>query len=575
MKADLFLFGFIILLMPLSAISQPYTPQQYDVVIDEIMADPSPQVALPANEWIELKNTSGGVINLSGWKIGSASGQSGPMPGFALLPGGFVILCATSATTVMAPFGTAIGIPAFPSIDNVAGVLYLKSPQNRLIHSVNYNNGGYRNELKKKGGWTLEMIDTHNPCSGNSNWIASTDARGGSPGSKNSVDGINADKNAPRLLRAYPTDSMHLTLVFDEPLDSSAVVKPVNFTISDGIGNPANIVAVSPLFDRIILELNTALLRRKVYNITVANITDCAGNIVRSKNFARVGIPEIAASKNIIINEILFNPIPAATDYVEIYNNSDKIIDLKQTYIANRNGSNTISSMAQLSGESYLLFPKDFMVVTENVSEVKAAYITQNAEAFIEIAAMPVFNDDKGTALLLNAQGEIADELSYNSNWHFKLINNPEGVSLERIDYNAPTQSADNWHSAATAAGYGTPGFRNSQHTINEHIPDEIKLSPEIVSPDNDGQDDFATLDYNFPSTGYVANITIFDASGRPVRFLKRNALCGTSGSFRWDGLGEKARQLSIGIYIVFTEVFNLAGNRKQFKNAIVLARRN
>ena len=43
-----------------------YTPKQYDIVIDEIMADPTPQVALPNNEWIELKNTTAFPINLSG-----------------------------------------------------------------------------------------------------------------------------------------------------------------------------------------------------------------------------------------------------------------------------------------------------------------------------------------------------------------------------------------------------------------------------------------------------------------------------------------------------------------------------
>ena len=150
-----------------------------------------------------------------------------------------------------------------------------------------------------------------------------------------------------------------------------------------------------------------------------------------------------------------------------------------------------------------------------------------------------------------------------------------EGVALERIDYNSPTQSQDNWHSAATSAGYGTPTYKNSQYRLNDGVQGEIKLSPEIVSPDNDGQDDFATLEYNFPEPGYVANITIFNASGRPVRYLQRNALCGTKGSFRWDGLGEKSQQLATGVYIAFTEVFNLKGNRKQFKNAIVLARRN
>ena len=110
---------------------------------------------------------------------------------------------------------------------------------------------------------------------------------------------------------------------------------------------------------------------------------------------------------------------------------------------------------------------------------------------------------------------------------------------------------------------------------MNAAVQGDVKLSPEIVSPDNDGQDDFANIDYNFPEPGYVANITIFDAQGRPVRYLQRNALCGTSGNFRWDGLGEKSQRLATGVYIVFTEVFNLKGTGKQFKTAIVLARRN
>ena len=215
------------------------------------------------------------------------------------------------------------------------------------------------------------------------------------------------------------------------------------------------------------------------------------------------------------------------------------------------------------------------MVITEDPSIVKRDFITKNMDAFVTVPSMPSFNDDKGNVIILNAQGNITDELVYDEKWHFKLIDNREGVALERIDYNAPTPQADNWHSAATSVGYGTPGYKNSQYKINDGVQGEVTVTPEIFSPDNDGIDDFATLNYSFPSTGYIANITVFDAAGRVVHYLQRNALCGIKGNFRWDGLGEKNQKLPVGIYIIYTEIFNLQGKKKQFKNIIVLARRN
>ena len=552
-----------------------YTPQQYDIVIDEIIADPTPQVSLPNAEWIELKNTTAFPINLQGWKIGDISGLSGGMPNFILRPDSFVIVCTGSAVPALAAFGTTISVSSFPSLDNNGELLYLRDATGRLIHSVNYSINWYQNELKKDGGWTLEMIDTKNPCSGFSNWKASTDTRGGTPGKKNAVDGVNADQAAPKLLRAYASDSLNITLVFDEPLDSLKAATAASYSIGDGIGIPSNAVTVSPGFDKVNLKLATALARNKVYTVTASAVTDCVGNAISSSNTARVGLSEVADSLSIVINEILFNPPSAGSDYVEIYNRSNKIIDLKQTYIANRNTTGIVSSIAQLSAAPYLLFPEDFMVITENVDWVKSSFITKNPGAFITIATMPSFNDDAGEVIILNAQGNITDELKYTDKWHFKLLDNKEGVALERIDYNASTQSQDNWHSAATNVNYGTPTYKNSQFRINDGVQGEVKLSPEIVSPDNDGHDDFATIDYSFPESGNVASITIFDASGRPVRYLQRNALCGTSGSFRWDGLGEKNQQLATGVYVVFTEVFNLNGKKKHFKTPIVVARKN
>jgi flagellar hook assembly protein FlgD len=90
-----------------------------------------------------------------------------------------------------------------------------------------------------------------------------------------------------------------------------------------------------------------------------------------------------------------------------------------------------------------------------------------------------------------------------------------------------------------------------------------------------DGTDDILTISFRFPETGYVMNITVYNAGGRPVKALQRNAISSQQGNFRWDGLNDKLQQLPLGPYVIFTEVFNLQGKVKRFKNQVVLARRN
>ncbi|MDQ6761425.1 MAG: lamin tail domain-containing protein, partial [Bacteroidota bacterium] len=139
-----------------------YTPQQYDVVIDELMADPTPQVGLPNNEWVELRNTSSFAINLQGWRLADATGQTGPIPNYLLQPDSFVIVCTGAAVPALTPFGNVISVTSFPSLDNDGDLISLFSSTGKTIHAVQYASAWYQNELKKDGGWTLEMVDTKN-----------------------------------------------------------------------------------------------------------------------------------------------------------------------------------------------------------------------------------------------------------------------------------------------------------------------------------------------------------------------------------------------------------------------------
>ncbi len=547
----------------------------YDIVIDEIMADPSPPIGLPNTEFVELKNTSTTAINLLGWNFGDAGTVATIRSNYILQPDSFVLLCPNSAVAALTAFGATIGVSNFPSLNNDGEQIWLRSNQGNIIHAVNYSASWYQNALKKDGGWTLEMIDTKNPCSGISNWVASTHSNGGTPGTINAVNNINQDLQPPALLWAFAMDSLHVTLVFDEPVDSVQAANQSHYSISDGIGSPQWAKATLPMFNNVILQLPTVMERNKVYEIRSRDIADCAGNAIAGNHTVKLGwANKFIDSFNLVINEILFNPRPDGVDYVEIYNRSHLIFDLKDCFIANRGSDNMIGSIQRVCSESRLIFPQEYLVLTEDPSIVKRQYLAKDPAAFAGMTALPSLPNTKGDVVLLNAQGNIIDELQYEENWHFKLIDNKQGIALERTNYQLPTQNFNNWHSAASNIGYGTPGYQNSQYRTNEINNASISIEPRVFSPDNDGFDDYTNIQYQFPEPGYVCNIRIFDASGRLVRTLTRNAICGQKGFFRWDGLDEKNNKLPIGVYVLYSEVFNLQGKTNQFKHAVTLARR-
>ncbi len=550
-----------------------FAQNRYDVVMDEIMADPTPQIGLPNNEWLELKNTTAAPVNLQNWRIGDATGQSGPMPNFILQPDSFVIVCTGSAVAAMSAFGTTIAVTSFPSLDNDGDQLFLRAANGRTIHAVNYTSGWYQNEVKKDGGWTLEMIDTKSPCAGLSNWKASINITGGSPGKKNSVDAVNNDVAAPQLKRAYTTDNVTIILVYDEPVDSLSGATLSNYSIDGGL-TLVSATAIAPLFNLVQLKTSTALVANTVYTITASNVKDCKNNTIGSANKAKVGLPVDAAAGEWIINEILFNPRSNAYDFVEFYNNSNKIFDASKLYIANRNSSGVISSIKAMSAAPFYVFPGDYMVETDDAANLAMQYLVKNPDNVLEISSPPSFSDDEGTVIALNFQGNVVDEVKYKDDWHFKLIDDNDGVSLERIDPAGPSQDETNWHSAASTAGYGTPTYKNSQYKLLNTINATVEVTPKVFSPDNDGRDDIATIQYAVTEPGFIANITIFDAAGRPIRNLVRNGTLGLKGYWNWDGLNDKGNKLPVGTYIIFTEIFNLQGEKSTFKYTVVLARK-
>ncbi|HUC81236.1 MAG TPA: lamin tail domain-containing protein, partial [Flavisolibacter sp.] len=370
---------------------------------------------------------------------------------------------------------------------------------------------------------------------------------------------------------AYASDSVTLLLQFDEPLDSASAAVTNRYNLPGFVVTSAT--PMPPLFQTVQLKISSPLQPGTVHTIMATAVTDCKGNAIGAYNKTQIGLPQLPLPGDVVVNEILFNPPSGGNDYVEFYNRSNKVIDASQLYVANRGSSRAVASLKRLSEHPHYLFPGDYLVVTEDADWLKRTYHAKNEEAILQLSSLPSFPDDKGTVVLLHLNGDVIDEVAYDDDWHFGLVDNKDGVALERIDPLAASQNKSNWHSAASGVGYGTPTYQNSQFKIVEDIQAMIEVSPKSFSPDNDGRDDIATIAYKVEEAGYVANVIIFDASGRMVRHLVKNDLLQLKGSWNWDGLGENKNKLPVGHYIIFTEVFNLQGKKKSFKNTIALVR--
>ena len=283
---------------------------------------------------------------------------------------------------------------------------------------------------------------------------------------------------------------------------------------------------------------------------------------------------QITASRAVVINEILFDPKPGGSDYIELYNRSDSAIDIRTLALTNRTSGGNYGVLKKLSDTARYLSPGGYVVFTEDAAGLALQYFIKAPDAVIEVASLPSYPNAKGSVVLVDAATNLVDEVPYSEDWHFELLANTEAVALERTDPNGNSGDKNNWRSAASDAGYGTPGYQNSQYKLFQNPIMRIAVSPKIFSPDGDGVDDVATITYMTAGNGSVANVFIYDVSGRQVRHLAKNALPGSSGTFAWNGLDEKGQRLPVGQYIIYTELFDLRGRKQKFKNVIVLARR-
>lgn len=521
------------------------TPVYGDIIINEFMADESPVVGLPETQYVELYNRSNKYFNLNNWIL-SDNNSSGTIQDEWLNPGEYLILVPTSGLT---DYPQAINVTSWASLNNSGDDIKLETDGGLLVDELTYSDEWYQDPNKEDGGWSLERINPDLPCSGSDNWSASTNTDGGTPGVVNSIFDNTPDTNEPLLINAQATSPNFLTLTFDEGMDT---VSLNNATFTSNPSLTIDQKLINGAFpSEFTLQFIDNITPGLVYSFELTGFEDCSGN--QNSYSGTFVLPQQADGDEIIINEILFNPLTSGSDFVELYNRSDKYIDLINWELANYD-DDTISSN-KIIEDNYILAPDDYVVITTDSNFQIANYPFAQPGKFIQIPSLPSYTNDSSTVYLIFFN-EVIDKVAYISDWHFKLLQSDKGVSLERFDPNEASNDENNWHSASETVGFATPGTKNSQ-VASPNSGGTISLSSNSFSPDNDGFQDALLITYEVDQPTMLGDLNVYDDMGRKVRTLLSSHLLGERGVIKWDGLRDDDNKASIGPYIILFEALN------------------
>lgn len=547
----------------------PVWAEEADIIISEIMADPSPAVSLPENEYLELYNRTRYGFNLEKWTIVSGNRET-VLPGIELKAGSYLIICAPEDTSCFKQFGNVLGVKPFPSLTNAGSIITVTDSQGNLIHGVGYSQDMYGDNLKSGGGWSLEMIDTGYPFYSTGNWKASVSVTGGTPGSTNSVSEFNPDPDFAGILNVFPEDSATVTITFSETTGDLSCKSGMIFIDGQPVTSTSG---ADPLGSVYTVKPGTCLERGKIYRLEISDdVMDFAGNRAVRRDFS-FGIPGNATLHQIEYNELLFNPLPDDVDYIELYNNSPVIADASALLLASVNEAGEVSVTKSVSEEHRCIIPYSFYVITTDPGKVASRYFSSDRDFIFRASSLPSMPDDKGHLLLLNRQLDIIDEVTYTENMHFELLQENEGVALEKIRHGALSTESENWHSASESSGFGTPGVENSSFLPGSDSGDIVTLSSARISPDNDGWEDILVIDMTFTGNGNVVSATVFNESGRLVKKIAENLFAGNKVTMVWDATGNDGNIVSRGIYIVLIKLYDDKGKKRSWKKVCTVLR--
>jgi hypothetical protein len=421
-----------------------------DVAINEFMYAPPAS----SSEYIELYNHSQKSLDLQGWTLSdNRDSFEGTISNDQLIvpPDSFVVIAPDNTIESEYPDISLVTMGDFPALNNGGDQIIIRDQNGVLLDSLQYTSewGGDEVALERR---TADISGTYQ-----SNWGDAPNGFG-TPGSSNEIE---PDTEAPAVEGFEIRSNTTLALIFTEQPDDNSAEDIGNYSLS---GSPTVIDAQFLAPDTTLLTLDSQLQNAQKYTLGIEGITDLFGNTMAATDtsFTYYEISN-ADSGDVFVNEFSFVPPSGSTEYVEIYNPSDKSFNLRGWTLSDNRGI-----QATITDARFVVPPDSFTVIAPD----NTLLIEHPDIALVTMSDFPALNNGGDQIIVRNQSGTLLDSLQYTSDW------GGDEVALERRTTEVSGVFRENWSNAPN--GFGTPGSQNE-------VPEDQTLPTfeSLVSIDN------------------------------------------------------------------------------------------
>ena len=552
------------------------------IVFNEIMFDA--EGADYHDEFIELVNLAAyDTVDLSGWRISDSlyddyiidagNGLKLAPHQYAVILDGSYFANSTTYDDIIPDSALIVAISdnAFTKSglsNSTSKSLFLYNASNKLIQKYRYSVGNIPGHSDEK----IILNDDNS----SSNWGNSI-ALKGTPGFYNSISPLAKDigfgnngieyhpttniktgQDISTILRienfgsAVFRDSVQITLFLDRDADSlynnDDIVVFQNrewFDIRSGEYKTVEIIWQAAVSGKFLLmgQITSTTDQRQANNSTGSEIV-----IVDSESSVK-------------ISEIKFLTAEKENEWIELFNEGERKISLKDWAIADDKDTVWVDSLIFIYPGQYKVFTGGAGIADLYGIEDSSICILQN---------FPTLNNNADVVYLINPAGGWEEQVPYTIDWlEGEEWRNP---SLERISFSADSRYLSNW-GPSTAKNNATPAKENSLYLPAENSTLTVEITPNPFSPDGDGFEDHCVISVKSPTAAARVEVKIFDILGREVRVLKESSFQGSSFEVIWNGRDNSGLSVRMGIYLVYIRLIDdKNGILEEMKESVVVA---